>query len=455
MEVSINSALWFSLRTDKVLKDGKAPISLFYSLNNVRVRFNTDQKIFPAYWDKDERKAIFIKPADNDHVKALAVNDRLDKSEIEAINNSLADIKKGILSIEKAYLFNKVQFSAKMVIDEYKDQQSKKLNTIIKVDEPKGLLFEYMDKYIQDHEATREPGSLTVYKSVKNHLKAYEIATGHRVTFETIDYNFFNKLNAFLIKRTKIDSEGTVSPMLNNTTIAKALSTLKTFLGYARREGLKVNDSYRDYTIKKEKLEVIALEQEEFDAIMSLDLSENKRLDKCRDLFIFSCVTGFRYSDVAQLKREHIDQNIITLTVKKTKTELTVPLNSISAAIINKYNDQHRPLPTVSNQGLNRSIKDLCQLAGIDKPIEIVRFNGKKRLVVVYPKYELCHFHTGRKTFVTLSLEKGMSAEEVMEISGHSDYRSFKRYVKVTEKRKKTVMLKAWGEPMVRLKIVS
>ena len=192
--------------------------------------------------------------------------------------------------------------------------------------------------------------------------------------------------------------------MLNNTTIAKALSTLKTFLGYARSQGIKVNDSYRDFTIKKEKLEVIALEQDEFDAILNLDLSNNRRLDKVRNLFIFSCSTGFRYSDVAQLRREHISDNVITMIVKKTKTELTVPLNRISVAILDRYKDQLKPLPLISNQNLNYSIKDLCKLAGIDKSIEIVRFSGKKRLVNVYPKYELIHYHTGRKTFVTLSL---------------------------------------------------
>ena len=37
-----------------------------------------------------------------------------------------------------------------------------------------------------------------------------------------------------------------------------------------------------------------------------------------------------------------------------------------------------------------------------------------------------------------------MSTEEVMSITGHKDYQSFKRYVKVTEQRKKVVMLKAW-----------
>ncbi|HET8828156.1 MAG TPA: hypothetical protein VFM79_02385 [Pelobium sp.] len=48
-----------------------------------------------------------------------------------------------------------------------------------------------------------------------------------------------------------------------------------------------------------------------------------------------------------------------------------------------------------------------------------------------------------------------MSAEEIMTISGHETYESFKKYVNVTEKRKKLVMLKAWGAPKEsKLKVV-
>ncbi|MBL0152057.1 MAG: hypothetical protein IPP93_00645 [Chitinophagaceae bacterium] len=46
-----------------------------------------------------------------------------------------------------------------------------------------------------------------------------------------------------------------------------------------------------------------------------------------------------------------------------------------------------------------------------------------------------------------------MSAEEVMTITGHKDYQSFKRYVKITEQRKKTVMLKAWGGELSKVKL--
>ena len=444
----------FVLRTQKTLKNGKAPIYLTYSIHRFRI-FNSINRysIYPNYWDTDSQRAKYIPQREARKLMSdILPNDLLTESEINDINDEIDKVKVNIQEIENMFDALKKPFSSQMVIDELKAIDAVSPKT--KKEEQTGLVFDFIDRYVNENEATREKGSLSVYKSVKNHLHAYQDTTGHKVTFEKIDYSFFQKFQTFLIQRTKKNKAGEVSPMLNNTTIAKALSTLKTFLGYARKHGIKVNDSYRDFTIKREKLEVIALTQEEFDSLMNADLSGNKRLEKTRDVFCFACATGLRYSDIAQLKREHIADNFIKLTIKKTKTELTIPLNSISASILEKHKDLTRPLPLISNQNLNYYIKELCKLTGINQQIEIVRFFGKKREVKTYPKHDLIHFHTARKTFVTLSLEKGMSAEEVMTISGHEDYKSFARYVKVTENRKKVVMLKAWGAPEVKLKVV-
>ena len=433
-------------------KSGKNPISLIYSISGIRKRYALNKLVFPEYWDAKSQRANYILQREAKKLLPhLSVNDLLTETEINDINNEIQSVSTRIEKIEDKFLANEKPFSSQMVIDELKAIDAVSPKT--KKEEQTGLVFDFIDSYVNENEATREKGSLSVYKSVKNHLQAYQDTTGHKVTFEKIDYSFFQKFQTFLIQRIKVNKAGEVSPMLNNTTIAKALSTLKTFLGYARKHGIKVNDSYRDFTIKREKLEVIALTQEEFDSLLNEDLSANKRLEKVRDIFCFACATGLRYSDIAQLKREHIADNFIKLTIKKTKTELTIPLNSISASILDKYNDLNKPLPLISNQNLNYYIKELCEKAGINQPIEIVRFYGKKREVNTYAKHDLIHFHTARKTFVTLSLEKGMSAEEVMTISGHEDYKSFSRYVKVTENRKKVVMLKAWGEPII-LKVV-
>ena len=37
-----------------------------------------------------------------------------------------------------------------------------------------------------------------------------------------------------------------------------------------------------------------------------------------------------------------------------------------------------------------------------------------------------------------------MKAEEIMPITGHKDYKSFKRYVNLTKKRAKEALLTAW-----------
>ncbi|MET4080061.1 integrase [Pedobacter sp. UYP30] len=442
----------FELRKGVRGENGKLPVSLIYSIKGNRKRFSLDQTILSEYWDAKEQRAFYIPQREAKRkLNHLPVNQLLTEIEINEINDILDSVEIDIKAIEDKFLALSIPFSSQTVIDAL---ISKKPDAF-KVEEKTDLVFDYIDRYIVEHEASREAGSLSVYKSIKNHLKAYQDATNHKVTFEGIDYSFFNKFQNFLIKRTKTDKAGNINPMLNNTTIAKALSTLKTFLTYAKKEGVKVNDSFRDFTIKREKLEVIALEQNELQNLIDFDLSNNKRLDKVRDIFVFACATGLRFSDVQQLKAEHLDNESINIVVKKTKTALTVPLNIFSAGILEKYSELNKPLPTISNQKLNEYIKELCELAGIAKQIEIVRFFGKKRIVTTYPKFELISFHTARKTFVTLSLERGMSAEEVMTISGHEDYKSFKRYVNITEKRKKVVMLKAWGAPKERkLKVV-
>lgn len=434
------STVRFELRKDKAsLKTGLAPLRIIYQTSGIRTFIPTDIKVHPLNWDMINQQPIIPAKKEIQSYEGKKSSLLLEKHEIKEVLDQLENLRNDVKNIEKRFEYNKQPYSGSDILKEIKSMGEGKT---IK-DETKDLLFNFMDQYIEDHQAIREPGSLSVYRSVKAHLKAFEIHTKTKVRFDTIDYTFFAKFQTFLINHRS----------LNNTTIAKALSTLKTFLGYAKRNGIKVADGYRDFTIKKEKLEVIALEQDEFDALLTLDLSSSKRLDQTRDVFCFSCATGLRYSDVAQLKREHIHNNVITITVKKTKSELTVPLNYISAGILDKYKSSARPLPVISSQKLNEYIKELCQIAKIDKPQEIVRFKGATREVNVYPKYELIHFHTGRKTFCTLSLEKGMSAEEVMEISGHSDYKSFKRYVKVTEKRKIVVMRAAWGE-VNNLKVV-
>jgi site-specific recombinase XerD len=57
----------------------------------------------------------------------------------------------------------------------------------------------------------------------------------------------------------------------------------------------------------------------------------------------------------------------------------------------------------------------------------------------IFPLYSVISSHAARRTFITLCLEKGMPLQDVMKMSGHSDYKSMKPYIKVTRKHLRTV----------------
>jgi integrase len=432
------STIRFVLRTDKADKEGLSPIQLIYQLSGQRKYFKTGDKLRSENWDPEKQQAVYLdKKTAKKLLPHVTYNLLPSAKEIEEVNAGLIALKKEISDIEKRFKLNSVAYSSDMVVSSLKEAR----NPITKKREDTNLVFDFIDKYIEDNKASREAGSMSVYKSLKTHLMEFETSKKRKVTFDTIDYAFFLSFQNFLINnRTKRAPNG-----LGNVTIAKQLSTLKTFLNYARMQGLNVSDKYKDFKIKKESLEVLALTNDEFETLYNLDLSKNKKLDQVRDVFCFSCATGFRYSDLAQLKKEHIKDEEIRLTVTKTRQKLTVPLNPYSHSILDKYSIMHRPLPVISNQRMNEYLKELCEKAGINEQVQIVRFYGAKREEKTYPKYELVRVHTGRKTFATLSLEKGMSAEEVMKIGGWKSYTSFARYVNITEKRTKVVMSKAWG----------
>lgn len=438
------STTHFVLRLDKANKNGFFPIDLIYQINGRRKYYRTNEKLPQGNWNQKQAEAVYLEKREAKKLetsKKIATVDydlRPSAKEVVNINHNLSSFKKQISDIEKQFELQKVLYSVDSVVQILKES----IKPTTKTTAPTNQVFDFIDKYIEDNKASREPGSLSVYKSLKNHLQGFQIKKKRIVTFDSIDYSFFLEFQNYLINaRSKRTPTG-----LGNVTIAKQLSTLKTFLNYARIHGIDVSNRYKDFKIKKEELEVIALTNTEFEMLYNFDLSDNKRLSQVRDVFCFSCVTSLRYSDLASLKRENIKDDEIRITVNKTKQLLTIPLNNYSQSILDKYVTMQRPLPVISNPKTSLYIKELCKLAGIDEPVQIVRFKGAKREETTYPKHELLSCHSARRTFASLSLERGMSAEETMRVGGWRTYSSFSRYVKVTEQRTKLVMRNAWGE---------
>ena len=86
-----------------------------------------------------------------------------------------------------------------------------------------------------------------------------------------------------------------------------------------------------------------------------------------------------------------------------------------------------------------------------EETLELTKYKGAEQVKFEKPKWEFLSSHCARRTFVTLSLEKGMRAETVMAITGHKSYKTFKKYIKIMSKVKAVEMKQVWRkEPLMK-----
>ena len=101
----------------------------------------------------------------------------------------------------------------------------------------------------------------------------------------------------------------------------------------------------------------------------------------------------------------------------------------------NKYPDMvHYPkiFPKVPNQTFNEEIKLVLNKIGINQNEFRVEKRNRKSNKIEYRKCDIISSGTGRRTFITHSLQDGISMEVLMKSTGHTDIRSLLRYNKVS-----------------------
>ena len=157
-------------------------------------------------------------------------------------------------------------------------------------------------------------------------------------------------------------------------------------------------------------------------------------------------ITGLRNSDANNLRRSDIKGDHIEVTTVKTADSISIELNDITKAILEKYKEvpfkDNKALPNLTNQAMNRGVKELCKLAGLDEEIRITTYKGSTRTDEVFPKWAKVGTHTGRRTFIVQALSMGISPNIVIKWTGHSDYKAIKPYIDIVDSIKAESMTK-------------
>ena len=380
-------AILFFIRDSRVRKDGTTSIEVVLTVNGERCAFSTGKKVKSCNWDKNKQQ---VKGKDE---------------EAQSLNNYLKAIKAKLYQKEAELLERGFIITADLLRDAYFD----KVESI-----KERSLFEVFEEHNQEQEKLIGNGvsKATHWVSVYTIRLLREFVQQkykrEDLYLRELNLNFIQSFHSFL----RIDKD-----MAQNSS-TKHLKLLKKIINLSVANSYMAFNPFSTYKVEREPVDIDFLDEEELRKIINFD-TPLPRLERAKDMFLFGCFTGLSYIDIKTLTPEHFEKDSagrIWIKKRRVKTGVLsrIPLLPIAKLILDKYKGGEKLLPIQDPADINKYLKDIAILCGINKRI--------------------C-FHTSRHTFAsTVTLANNISLEVVSKMLGHTNTRMTAHYAKLIDK---------------------
>lgn len=278
--------------------------------------------------------------------------------------------------------------------------------------------YDYFDKYIEFRERSNAmsketfKGYMTTFRSLKSFREEIKI--------KDINAKLINAFDNFLIKRGNESERGDVKGSRYNR-----LKHIRAVINYIeQRQGIKIENPFRSGDVVIPKLEANGtfLNFDELDRMYKLIRKIKIGTPEYRVLimYLFSCFTGFRISDVVDIKWKNIDfdkNTFVKEAIKnraRKKRKLAVPVFELAGKILElaTENDINNVEPENSiflevKGDINEILRKLAEQIGIEKYLT---------------------YHSSRRTFATLAILQGADLQILKGYMGHGSTRTTEEY---------------------------
>ncbi|WP_417559154.1 site-specific integrase [Mesoflavibacter zeaxanthinifaciens] len=392
-------SILFWINSSRV-KNNQAEIYARISVNSKRTNLSLKTKVDPNLWDANKKR--------------LKGASRRSKQ----INLYLEEVNAQLFQIYQDLKFKGQLISAQLIKAHYTGEATDKGKTLLDT-------IDYHNKKIAN---TLTAGSIRNFGVTESYVIKFLKSKKHTndIYLKQLNYEFLTDFQMYL---SKVWPAGHPKALSHNT-IMKHIQRLRKIVTLAFHLEWVDKDPFVRWRMSFEKTNREFLSESE---LYDLEIKEfiSERLDRVRDLFVFSCYTGISYVDVMSLTSENVVRGIdganwIMTKRQKTNMLVKVPLLPQASEIINKYKEHPMTcvseslLPRISNEKLNMYLKEVANFVGI-----------KKNLT----------FHMARHTFATtITLSNGVPIETVSKILGHSKITTTQIYARVLETKVSTDM---------------
>ena len=281
-------------------------------------------------------------------------------------------------------------------------------DNIIKCIKGASISINTIEPYYTNYIKTKEKHTSSTYKNTIKALNVFTDIIPLNTLITDLNLSKIIELNEYIDSRNFADS-----------TLKGYVCYIRQFIKYVeKREKTTDLSKNIEANYNKKTSGIIALDQNELEHLEQLKVP--KHLQRTKDLYLLSCYTGSRHSDLEALVNTKIIDGVITMEQLKTKTVVNIIINKQTEKLINKLK-KFNFNKDKSKVTLNINIKSIFRLLNLDRKVS-VRGNYIDIAKAVT-------FHSSRKTFITRALSKDIPYTIVMKLSGHKDFKSFQKYI--------------------------
>lgn len=411
----------------KSKKKTRSSIDAFIRYKGSRYFIATGESVLSAFWKPEKGRLAEDK---RKYPEASEINIRLEKWE-----NTLNRVVN--------------EFSYKMQIpskEEFKIAVNQELKIIDKSQE---TFRSYIEEFIP--KSGRSDSTKRSYNSTLFNLKNFEDKFQTKLQYTDIDLNFYRNFKAY------IEDEGK-----SKNYFGTLIKNIKLFMDEAKEEGKHDSNEYRNkkfhtvseaadtvYLNEDELLKIYKLVfsdeaiRKQYKGIISRDIRRKRIvLEKVRNRFLIGTYTALRVSDFSRLSEINLDNNFIRIqpikgsSVRKNE-DIIIPIHWIIKEILEKGFDLSE---RVHDQKINKYIKEICEMAGLDTLITTSKTIGGSIKEEVNPKYKLITTHTARRSGATNMFNAGIPSIRIMKITGHKTEKAFMKYIRISQEENAKVL---------------
>jgi integrase len=419
----------YSYYLKDINSDSETPIILNINWSNngikKRLKFYINETIHPKYWQTDNTKSDYQRAT---NTKKIKLNHELN-TRLDFIENTTKEVFRRYVN----------DYNKQPTVEVLRDLLNKELYD--KKESPIEF-FGFFTKFVEESKTKTNiqtgriisGNTIKIYNNAYNHLKEFSRIKRKRIDFDTIDLDFYHDFSEYLIK-----TKGFAT-----NTVGRVVKVVKTVLNEATERGVNKNLAFKSkrFRVISEKTDNIYLTENELKDLYNLDLTNNQRLERVRDLFLIGCYTGLRFSDFTKLNLKNIKGNFIEIETQKTGERVVIPLHPIVRDIFYKYKNNLPPI--ISNQKMNEYLKELAndkeKLKSLQTNISVKTTKGGLVVNTNYKKYKLISSHTARRSFATNTYLANVPPFVIMGVTGHKTEKAFFQYIKITSNEKAKIL---------------